>query len=56
MTSMLIPFHDEMTGLIGEERALDIVCPAFHKAFDTFPNKILIDKLIKYRLDEQVAK
>lgn len=35
LIDLLIPFHDEMTGLIGEERALDIVCLAFSNAFDT---------------------
>lgn len=42
LTSLLIPFYDEMTGLIGEKRALDIVCLVFHKTFDISPHKILI--------------
>ncbi|KAK4831148.1 hypothetical protein QYF61_015451 [Mycteria americana] len=39
----LINFHDEMTSLVDEGRALDIVYPDFRKAFDTVFCKILID-------------
>ena len=30
-------FYDEMTGLVGEGRAVDVVCLDFSKAFDTLP-------------------
>lgn len=42
LTSLLIPFYNEITSLIGEKRALDIVCLVFHKAFDICPHKILL--------------
>ncbi|GAB0207649.1 mitochondrial enolase superfamily member 1 [Grus japonensis] len=44
---------DEMTGLVDEGRAVDIVYLDFRKAFDTVSPKIFIDKLLKYGLDEQ---
>ena len=47
----LITFYDEMTGLVDERRAVDIVYPDFSKGFDTVSHKILIDKLLMYRLD-----
>ncbi|GAB0209103.1 mitochondrial enolase superfamily member 1 [Grus japonensis] len=40
-----INFYDEMTGLVDEGRAVDIVYLDFSKAFDTVSHKILIDKL-----------
>lgn len=40
----LISFDDEMTGLMYEGRALDIVYLDFSKAFDTISRKILIDQ------------
>jgi len=52
-TSLLIPFYNEMTGLVGEERAVDIAYLAFSNTYDTVPHKTLIDKLMKCRLDEQ---
>lgn len=33
----LINFYDEMTGLVDEGRAMDIVYLDFRKALDTFP-------------------
>ena len=55
MTS-LINFYDEMTGLADEGRAVDIVYLDFSKAFDTVSHKILIDRLLMYRLDEQTVR
>ncbi|KAK4806997.1 hypothetical protein QYF61_000326 [Mycteria americana] len=51
----LITFYDEMTGLVDEGGAADIVYLAFGKAFDTVSRKILIEKLMKYGLDEQTV-
>ncbi|KAK4811069.1 hypothetical protein QYF61_016355, partial [Mycteria americana] len=52
----LINFYDEVTGLVDEGRAMDIVYIDFRKAFDTVSHKILIDKLMKYGLDEQTVR
>ena len=49
----LINFYDEMTGLVDEGRAVDIVYLDLRKAFDTVFHKILTDKLLMYGLDEQ---
>ncbi|KAK4807002.1 hypothetical protein QYF61_000331 [Mycteria americana] len=51
----LITFYDETTGLVDEGGAADIVYLAFGKAFDTVSRKILIEKLMKYGLDEQTV-
>ena len=45
----LIAFCDEMTGLVDEVRAVDVVYLDFSKAFSTVCRNILIDKLKKYR-------
>lgn len=39
--------YDEMTGLGGEERGVDIVYLDFGKAFGTVSHKILTKKLVK---------
>ncbi|KAK4806176.1 hypothetical protein QYF61_001099 [Mycteria americana] len=49
----MITFYDEMTGLVDEGRAVDIVYLDFRKAFDTVSPKILIEKLMKYGLWRQ---
>lgn len=36
--------------------AVDIVFLNFSKVFDTVPPKMLIEKLLKYGLDEQTVK
>ncbi|GAB0186703.1 mitochondrial enolase superfamily member 1 [Grus japonensis] len=52
----LINFQDEMTGLVDEGRAVNIVSLDFSKAFDTVSYKILIDKLLMYGLAEQTMR
>ena len=52
----LINFYDEMTSLVDEGRAVDIVYLEFNKAFDTVFQKILIEKLLKYGLAEQTVR
>jgi len=49
----LMSFYEEMTDLINKARAVDVVHLHFSKAFDTVSPKILIEKLMKYGLDEQ---
>ena len=45
-----------MTGLVDEERAVDIVYLDFSKAFNTASQKILREKRIMYGLDEQTVR
>ncbi|KAK4810486.1 hypothetical protein QYF61_004266 [Mycteria americana] len=52
----LITFCDEMTGLVDEGRAVDIAYLDFRKAFDSVSHSILIEKLMRYRLDEENGK
>ncbi|GAB0206675.1 mitochondrial enolase superfamily member 1 [Grus japonensis] len=52
----LITFYDEMSGLVDEGRAVDIVLLDFRKAFDPVSHKILIEKLLMYGLDEQTVR
>ena len=52
----LITFYDEMIGLVDRERTVNVVYLAFSKAFNTVSNKILIEKLLMYRLDEQKVR
>lgn len=47
----LLSFYNEVTSLIDEGRTT-VVFLDFSKAYDTVPPKILIDKLLKYELDE----
>ena len=56
MIDELDKFYDQMTGLVGEGRARDIVYLAFSKAFGTVSHKILTDKLLMYGLVEQTVR
>ena len=42
----LINFYDEVTVLVDEGRAVDIVYMGFRKALDTVSQKILLEKLL----------
>ena len=42
--------------LVDEGRAADIVYLDFSKAFNTVSDKIIIEKLRKYGLDQQTAR
>ncbi|KAK4826426.1 hypothetical protein QYF61_008959 [Mycteria americana] len=48
----LIIFYNEMSGLVDEGRAVDIV----YLGFDTVSHKILIDELLMYGLDKQTVR
>ncbi|GAB0184566.1 mitochondrial enolase superfamily member 1 [Grus japonensis] len=50
--SIIKAFYNEMTGLVDEKRAMDMVCLHFSKAFDTICHDILIDKLMKCGLEK----
>ena len=41
--SNLINFYNEVTGLVDEGRAVDVVYLGFSKAFDTISHNIIID-------------
>lgn len=47
----LITIFSEMSGLVNEGRAVDMVCLDFSKAFDTISHDILLDKLMKYKIE-----
>jgi len=51
-----INFFSEMTGLVRGGRAVDTVYLDFSKALDTVSRKLLIHKLLRYRLDEQTVR
>jgi len=52
----LINFYDEVTGLVDERRAVDVVYLNCRKAFDAVSCKILTEKLLMYGLGEQTAR
>ena len=56
MLDQLINFYDEVTNLVYERTAADIVYLDFRKAFDTVAHKIPIEKLLMYGLDEQTGR
>lgn len=47
----LISFDDKLTFLVDEGKAVDIACLDFHKAFDTIPHIILLEKQATHVLD-----
>lgn len=47
-----IAFCDEMTSLVAARRTIDTVYLDFSKSFDIVSSNIIIDKLIKYGLDD----
>ena len=51
----LVAFYD-ITGWVEEERTVGAVYLDFSKAFVTVRHKILLEKLLKYGLDEQAVR
>jgi len=54
--SNLITFYDEVTGLLNEGRAVNIVYFDFSEAFNTVSHNVFIEKLFKRGLDERTGR
>jgi len=47
----LFSFYDQVTCLVDERKAVDVVCLDFRKAFDTVPHSTLLEELDAHGLD-----
>ncbi|KAK4822666.1 hypothetical protein QYF61_019033 [Mycteria americana] len=50
----LISFYDQMTCLVDEGKAVDVIYLDFSKAFDTISHSILLEKLAAHGLDRHI--
>ena len=48
----LISFYDQVTCLVDEGKAVDVIFFDFSKAFDAVPHGILLEKLASHGLDK----
>jgi len=48
---LLISFYDQVTHLVDEGKAVDVIYLDFGKAFDTVPHSILPEKMATHGLD-----
>jgi len=46
-----ISFYDQVTCLVDEGKAVDVICLDFNKGFDTVAHRILPEKLVARGLD-----
>jgi len=49
--TILIPFYDQVTHLVDEDKAVDVVYLDFSEAFDTVPHSILLEKVAAHGLN-----
>lgn len=52
----LITFYNAMIGLVDQGRAVGVFDLDFGRAINTVSHNVLIDKLMKYRLDKHTLR
>ncbi|KAK4815977.1 hypothetical protein QYF61_010845 [Mycteria americana] len=54
LTNLTAFYNGMMTGLVDNRRAVDALYLDFSKAFDSVSHNILIDQLMKHKLDKRL--